>query len=186
MNIWIISGNLLTLVILQQKDLELKPIFRNMLSLLLLSDTSCIILTNLMFSLPVLSINYALYIFPHLIPVLLPITQASVVTFVLNFLILKTFMRFLLVIPHSLHLPTQIFLTISVYTTIGVAVERFVSISTHTPQNRVGEAKSVSGYLSHLSFIKQRNVNGCCGIKIMLASRFDSIAQKSLKFCFSL
>ena len=44
----------------------------------------------------------------------------------------------------SLHLPTQIFLTISVYTTIGVAVERFVSISTHTPQNRVGEEGDLS------------------------------------------
>ena len=68
-----------------------------MLSLLLLSDTSCIILTNLMFSLPVLSINYALYVFPHLIPVLLPITQANVVTLLSimssdrNFLILKDY-----------------------------------------------------------------------------------------------
>ena len=92
-------------MILRQQDLELKPIFRNMLSLLLLSDTICIILTNMMFAMPVLSTTYALYTFPHMIPTLLPITQ--------------------------------IFLTISIYTTIGVAVERFVSISTHTPQNRV-------------------------------------------------
>ena len=63
----------------------------------------------------------------------------------------------------SLHLPTQIFLTISVYTTIGVAVERFVSISTHTPQNRVGE----EGDLSHLSFIHSNNLclNGFCSNK---------------------
>ena len=101
----ILSGNMLTLMVLQQQDLELKPIFRHMLSLLLISDSSCILLTNIMFSLPVVSTRYALFTFPHLIPVLLPITQ--------------------------------IFLTISVYTTIGVAVERFVSISTHTPQNRV-------------------------------------------------
>ena len=100
------SGNLLTLMVLQQKDLELKPIFRSLLSLLLISDSSTILLTNLAFCLPMVSTPYLLFTHPHLIPVLLPITQ--------------------------------IFLTISVYTTIGVAVERFVSISTHTPQTRVG------------------------------------------------
>ena len=99
------AGNLLTLMVLQQKDLELKPIFRSLLSLLLISDSSTILLTNLAFCLPMVSTPYLLFTHPHLIPVLLPITQ--------------------------------IFLTISVYTTIGVAVERFVSISTHTPPRRV-------------------------------------------------
>ena len=99
-------GNLLTLMVLQQRELELKPKFRSLLSLLLISDSSTILLTNLAFCLPMVSTPYLLFTHPHLIPVLLPITQ--------------------------------IFLTISVYTTIGVAVERFVSISTHTPQTRVG------------------------------------------------
>ena len=95
----------MTLLILGQKDLELKPIFRSMLSLLLISDTICIILINIIFTCKLLSLDFAIYILPHIIPWLLPITQ--------------------------------IFLTISVYTTIGVAVERFVSISTHTPPRRV-------------------------------------------------
>ena len=99
------KGNLLTLLILGQKDLELKPIFRSMLSLLLISDTICILLINLLFTCKLLSLDFALYLLPHMIPWLLPVTQ--------------------------------IFLTISVYTTIGVAVERFVSISTHTPPTRV-------------------------------------------------
>ena len=92
-----------------------------MLSLLLVSDSSCILLTNIMFSLPVVSTRYALFTYPHLIPVLLPITQ--------------------------------IFLTISVYTTIGVAVERFVSISTHTPQHRVRSFLSIEKF-----FILQRRM----------------------------
>ena len=108
---------MMTLMVLQQQDLELKPIFRHMLSLLLVSDSSCILLTNIMFSLPVVSTRYALFTYPHLIPVLLPITQ--------------------------------IFLTISVYTTIGVAVERFVSISTHTPQHRVRIFLSIERFFIH-------------------------------------
>ena len=103
--LFLITGNLLTLLILGQKDLELKPIFRSMLSLLLISDTICILLINIIFTTKLLSLDFAIYILPHIIPWLLPITQ--------------------------------IFLTISVYTTIGVAVERFVSISTHTPPRRV-------------------------------------------------
>ena len=102
---FLIKGNLLTLLILGQKDLELKPIFRSMLSLLLISDTICILLINIIFSCKLLSLDFAIYILPHIIPWLLPVTQ--------------------------------IFLTISVYTTIGVAVERFVSISTHSPPRRV-------------------------------------------------
>ena len=105
-------GNLLTLLILGQKDLELKPIFRSMLSLLLISDTICILLINLLFSCKLLSLEFAIYILPHMMPWLLPVTQ--------------------------------IFLTISIYTIIGVAVERFVSISTHTPPRR---ASSNSGRL---------------------------------------
>ena len=117
----------MTLLILGQKDLELKPIFRSLLSLLLISDTICILLINILFTCKLLSLNFAIYILPHIIPWLLPITQ--------------------------------IFLTISVYTTIGVAVERFVSISTHTPPRRVRSREEKHRNILQLNLLLQTNSN---------------------------
>ena len=85
------------MLILHGKNLDLKPVFKTLVTTLLLSDSICIILSILIFSVPRLSHQYEFYIFPHLIPVILPLTQIS--------------------------------LTISVYTTVAVAVERFISRS---------------------------------------------------------
>ena len=90
-------------MIIQNSDLDLKPIFKTLISTLMISDCFCIFFSSLIFSGPCISHNYSIYIFPHLIPFILPMAQIS--------------------------------LTNSVYTTVAVAAERFMSIC--QPQQQV-------------------------------------------------
>ena len=91
-----IPGNILSLLMIQTSDLDLKPVFKTLISTLMISDSFCIIFSSLIFSVPCISHSYSLYIFPHLIPPILPMAQIS--------------------------------LTNSVYITVAVAVERFMSV----------------------------------------------------------
>ena len=110
------------MTILHKRELDLKQIFRNLLCLLLLSDTICILFTISVFALPQISYFYATNIFPHLIPVLLPLAQIS--------------------------------LTVSIYATIGVAVERFVSVC--SPHTKVFSLLSCFLLSSSVSFASVR------------------------------
>ena len=99
--VWIIviqgMGNLVTLLILLTSKLDLSLSFRQLLTGLLLSDSTCIIMTVILFSLP-----YLTTVSPYLVPISLPIAQVA--------------------------------LTMSVYMTIALSLERFLVVS--KPQNQ--------------------------------------------------
>ena len=82
------------MAILQNKQLDLKPVFQKLISTLLLSDSCCILFSNLIFSLPKLSPNFELYIFPHILPFFLPLTQISL-TISITTTVLVSLERFL-------------------------------------------------------------------------------------------
>ena len=90
------AGNVVTLALLQDKKLDLKRVFRNLISTLLLSDSFCILFSYLIFSAPHVSHHFEFFVSPRIIPFILPLTQIS--------------------------------LTVSIATTVLVALERFVSI----------------------------------------------------------
>lgn len=97
-------GNILSLVILFRNDLHLKPTFRQLLSMLFIYDSLCIVFGVSLFSLPYLSNSYNMKVHPYIVPWVLPLAQIA------N--------------------------TASIYSTVVVAMERYVSVCrphTHLP-----------------------------------------------------
>ena len=84
-------GNLVTLVILVTTELDLSNCFSQMLTALLLSDTICIIMAFLLFSLPHLTT-----VSPYLVPIALPIAQVAL-TMSVYMIIVLSLERFLVV-----------------------------------------------------------------------------------------
>ncbi|XP_059084570.1 FMRFamide receptor-like [Tigriopus californicus] len=89
-------GNMLSIAVLCRRDMDLKPMFRQILVTLISFDIGCIIFNLLLFSLPLLSNSYSEGVFPYIVPVVLPFAQIS--------------------------------LTGSIYCTLAVAIERYVSV----------------------------------------------------------
>ena len=85
------SGNLVTLLILVTTELDLSNSFSQMLTALLLSDTICIIMAFLLFSLPHLTT-----VSPYLVPIALPIAQVAL-TMSVYMIIVLSLERFLVV-----------------------------------------------------------------------------------------
>ena len=88
-------GNLVTLLILFTSELDLSNSFSQMLTALLLSDSICIIMSLLLFSLP-----YLIALSPYMVPILLPIAQVAL-TMSVYMIIALSFERFFTVTkPH--------------------------------------------------------------------------------------
>jgi hypothetical protein len=90
------SGNLVTIWILQSLSLDMKTSFRHILVMLSAFDTTFSFLAAIIFSLPILSPAWNIWVHPLLLPWLLP--------------------------------GLQIALSGSIWSTVMVAVERYVSI----------------------------------------------------------
>ena len=90
------SGNFVTLSILLTTELDLSHSFCQMLVALLLSDSICIIMTFMLFSLP-----YITTVSPYLVPISLPIAQVAL-TMSVYMIIVLSLERFLVVSrPHK-------------------------------------------------------------------------------------
>ena len=71
------AGNVLSIMVLGRKDMDLKPVFRQILVTLVSFDIGCIIFNVLLFCLPHLSVHYRVQVFPYLVPVVLPFAQIA-------------------------------------------------------------------------------------------------------------
>ena len=70
-------GNFLSIVILYRRDMDLKPMFRQILITLISFDIFCIIFNLLLFSMPHLSDNFMRFVFPYIVPYVLPLAQIA-------------------------------------------------------------------------------------------------------------
>jgi len=89
-------GNLLSIAVLYRRDMDLKPIFRQILIALITFDFFFIVFNLVLFSIPHFSIEYDKQVFPYLVPYVLPLAQIAQ--------------------------------TGSIYSTLAVAIERYVSV----------------------------------------------------------
>ena len=72
-----ILGNFLSILVLYRRDMDLKPIFREILITLISFDVFCIIFNILVFCLPHLSANFFKHVFPYIVPYVLPCAQIA-------------------------------------------------------------------------------------------------------------
>ena len=74
---FIFAGNLLSIAVLYRQDMDLKPIFRQILIALISFDLFFIIFSLLLFCLPHLSNTYHSTVFPYIVPYALPLAQIA-------------------------------------------------------------------------------------------------------------
>jgi len=70
-------GNMITVLIFSCRKMKLNPTFTSLVIWLAVLDSIFLILVLLMFSLPVLSVTYKIWVFPELLPSLLPLTSIT-------------------------------------------------------------------------------------------------------------
>ena len=87
---------MISIAVLSRRDMDLKPMFRQILITLISFDIACIVFNVLLFSLPHLSPVYFNQVFPYIVPTVLPFAQIA--------------------------------LTGSIYCTLAVAIERYLSV----------------------------------------------------------
>ena len=73
----ILTGNGLSIAVLYRRDMDLKPVFRQILITLISFDCFCVIFNLLVFCFPHLSIYYYDNIFPYAVPYILPLAQIA-------------------------------------------------------------------------------------------------------------
>ena len=73
----VIAGNLLSIAVLNRRDMDLKPIFRQILIALISFDFFFIVFNLLLFSLPHLCLSYQQHVFPYIVPYVLPLAQIA-------------------------------------------------------------------------------------------------------------
>ena len=73
----VIAGNLLSIAVLNRRDMDLKPIFRQILIALISFDFFFIVFNLLLFSLPHLCLSYQQHVFPFIVPYVLPLAQIA-------------------------------------------------------------------------------------------------------------
>ena len=71
------TGNGLSIAVLYRRDMDLKPVFRQILITLISFDCFCVIFNLLVFCFPHLSIYYYDNIFPYAVPYILPLAQIA-------------------------------------------------------------------------------------------------------------
>merc|ERR1719334_1467791 len=69
--------NLLSIAVLYRRDMDLKPIFRQILIALITFDFFFIVFNLVLFSIPHFSIQYDKQVFPYLVPYVLPLAQIA-------------------------------------------------------------------------------------------------------------
>ena len=111
-----ILGNFLSILILYRRDMDLKPIFRQILITLISFDIFCIIFNLLLFCLPHLSVNFFKYVFPYIVPYVLPLAQIAL-TGKLFFKLLSLHLKMGLSRPLFLYVFCRMQLTGSIYLT---------------------------------------------------------------------
>ena len=116
-------GNLVTSSILKSPNLDMKRSFRHILLMLAMFDTSFSLLASLTFSMPLLSTQWHKWVHPYTLPFLLPGRSfknrvESLKMSCWNFI--QTF--------KNLFVGLQIALNGSIWSTVMVAIERYVSI----------------------------------------------------------
>ena len=71
------TGNGLSIAVLYRQDMDLKPVFKQILITLISFDTFCIVFNLLLFCFSHLSIYYYYNIFPYIVPYVLPLAQIA-------------------------------------------------------------------------------------------------------------
>ena len=75
--IFLFTGNGLSIAVLYRQDMDLKPVFKQILITLISFDTFCIVFNLLLFCFSHLSIYYYDNIFPYIVPYILPLAQIA-------------------------------------------------------------------------------------------------------------
>ena len=75
--IFLFTGNGLSIAVLYRQDMDLKPVFKQILITLISFDTFCIAFNLLLFCFSHLSIYYYDNIFPYIVPYILPLAQIA-------------------------------------------------------------------------------------------------------------
>ena len=78
------TGNGLSIAVLYRQDMDLKPVFKQILITLISFDTFCIVFNLLLFCFSHLSIYYYDNIFPYIVPYILPLAQIALTGKIIN------------------------------------------------------------------------------------------------------
>ena len=84
--ICLFTGNGLSIAVLYRQDMDLKPVFKQILITLISFDTFCIVFNLLLFCFSHLSIYYYDNIFPYIVPYILPLAQIALTGKSINFI----------------------------------------------------------------------------------------------------
>lgn len=84
--IFLFTGNGLSIAVLYRQDMDLKPVFKQILITLISFDTFCIVFNLLLFCFSHLSIYYYDNIFPYIVPYILPLAQIALTGKSINFI----------------------------------------------------------------------------------------------------
>ena len=70
-------GNVMSILVLFRKDMDLKPNFMQILVTLIAFDILCIIFNWSIFGLPLICSSYYDHVFPYIVPYILPLAQIA-------------------------------------------------------------------------------------------------------------
>ena len=115
----VIAGNLLSIAVLNRRDMDLKPIFRQILIALISFDFFFIVFNLLLFSLPHLCLSYQQHVFPFIVPYVLPLAQIAQTG--------KSIKNHEKILLKAVSMALTNFLG-SIYSTLAVAIERYISV----------------------------------------------------------
>ena len=74
---FIFLGNVMSILVLLRKDMDLKPNFMQILTTLITFDIFCIIFNLSLFCLPLIWSAYFDHVFPYIVPYILPLAQIA-------------------------------------------------------------------------------------------------------------
>jgi len=74
---FLLSGNILSILVLLKHDMDLKSNFLQILITLICFDVACIVFNLLLFCLPHLSKTFFERVFPYIVPTVLPLAQIA-------------------------------------------------------------------------------------------------------------